>query len=319
MSFMTSVVLLCVITACVCAFPGSLLVIRKQSMLVEAMSHAVLPGIVIGVLVSRRTNSVWMIFFASLMGLIVVIGAEKFRQTGLITSDSSQGILFPFLFSVGIILLSTVLSSVHVCEDTVLTGDINLMALQTEHLILNGIDYGPRTMWHLLAVLALDAIYVTVFWRVLKLATFDPTLARTMGFPVNAVNLGLMTLVSLTVVVAFSVAGAILVVALMIVPPAAAAVFAHRFSSLMIMSQVFAIASALIGFLTATVFTLSTAPMMAFVNGILFLVVLIIHNLRRHRRKFASQISDESALAIPEIAERAELTDTPERELAFVK
>ena len=152
MSFIVSVALLAVVTALTCSLPGTFLVLRHQAMLIDAMSHAVLPGIVVGALLSGSTHSPLMIVFASAMGMLVVVGAEKLRNTGLIAGDANQGLIFPVLLAVGIILLSTVLQNVHICEDTVLTGDINLMALEPEHIIAGSLDFGPRTMWMMLGV-----------------------------------------------------------------------------------------------------------------------------------------------------------------------
>lgn len=275
MSFLTAVALLAVVTAITCALPGTFLVLRHQSMLVDAMSHAVLPGIVIGALLSGQTSSPIMIAIAAAMGMVVVLGAEKLRNTGLITGDANQGLIFPALFAIGVILLSTVLKSVHICQDTVLTGDINLMALEPERLITMGFDFGPRTMWALLGVLVLNAGYIWWAYRPLKLATFDPLLARSMGFPVRAVEYGLMLLVSVTVVVAFQTAGAILVVALMVVPPATALLLARSLPQMMVLNMVFAVVSALLGFWTAFHFDLATSSMMAVVDGLVFVVVLV--------------------------------------------
>lgn len=275
MSFLTAVALLAVITAVTCALPGTFLVLRHQSMLVDAMSHAVLPGIVIGALISGQTSSPIMIVIAAAMGMVVVLGAEKLRNTGLITGDANQGLIFPALFAIGVILLSTVLKSVHICQDTVLTGDINLMALEPERLISMGFDFGPRTMWALLGVFALNAAYIWWAYRPLKLATFDPLLARSMGFPVRAVEYGLMLLVSITVVVAFQTAGAILVVALMVVPPATALLLARSLPQMIVLNMLFAVGSALLGFWVALQFDLATSSMMAVVDGLVFVAVLV--------------------------------------------
>ena len=275
MSFLTAVALLAVITAVTCALPGTFLVLRHQSMLVDAMSHAVLPGIVIGALISGQTSSPIMIVIAAAMGMVVVLGAEKLRNTGLITGDANQGLIFPALFAIGVILLSTVLKSVHICQDTVLTGDINLMALEPERLISMGFDFGPRTMWALLGVFALNAAYIWWAYRPLKLATFDPLLARSMGFPVRAVEYGLMLLVSITVVVAFQTAGAILVVALMVVPPATALLLARSLPQMIALNMLFAVGAALLGFWVAFQFDLATSSMMAVVDGLVFVAVLV--------------------------------------------
>lgn len=288
MTLAASVAFLAVITAITCALPGTFLVLRHQSMLVDAMSHAVLPGIVIGALISESTHSPIMIVVAALMGLVVVIGAEKLRNTGLVTGDANQGLIFPALFAVGVILLSTVLAHVHICQDTVLTGDLNLMALDHHHILLGGYDFGPETAWQLLAVTAINALYIFLAYRPLKLATFDPLLAKTMGFPVRAVEYGLMVLVSVTVVVSFNTAGAILVVAFMVVPPATALLVARSLPGMITWSLVIAAGSALLGFQIAFVYDLATSPMLAVVDGLVFLLVFVgVRLWNRHKNRAA--------------------------------
>ncbi|MDO5721312.1 MAG: metal ABC transporter permease [Actinomycetaceae bacterium] len=302
MSFVGAVALLAVVTAVTCALPGTFLVLRHQSMLVDAMSHAVLPGIVIGALISGETSSPIMIVIAAAMGMVVVLGAEKLRNTGLITGDANQGLIFPALFALGVILLSTVLKSVHICQDTVLTGDINLMALEPERLIAMGFDFGPRTMWVLLGVMALNATYIWWAYRPLKLATFDPLLAKSMGFPVRAVEYGLMLLVSITVVVAFQTAGAILVVALMVVPPATALLLARNLPQMMALNLVLAVFSALLGFWVALKFDLATSSMMAVVDGLVFFgVFLATRWWSRHQGRMALRRLDAAEASDPAV------------------
>ena len=190
------------------------------------MSHAVLPGIAIGALLSGSLNSPLLVVIATLMGLVVVIGAGCLARTGLVTGDASQGLIFPVLFSIGVILLSTVLTEVHIDESTILAGNINLQALSVNHIVFGTIDIGPITMWKEIVVCAITAIVLFAMRRVLAVATFDPQLARTMGLPVRLTNGILMCLIALTVVVCFDAVGSILVVALMIAPPATALLMA---------------------------------------------------------------------------------------------
>ena len=232
MTLLTALSLLAVVTAVTCSLPGTFLVVRRQSMLVEAMSHAVFPGIVIGALLSGSARSPVMVALATAMGMLIVVGAEKARESGLVTEDASQGIIFPVLFAVGVVLLSTRLSSVHLSEAAVLSGELNLLALPTERWVVGTLDLGPQAMWMLLVVLLVDAVFIAATYRVLVVSAFDPNLARTLGLPARLVNLVLMVLVSLTVVVAFSTVGAILVVALMIVPPATARLLTHRIGTM---------------------------------------------------------------------------------------
>ncbi|WP_061942611.1 metal ABC transporter permease [Brevibacterium ravenspurgense] len=284
MSIAAATVFLAVTTAVTCALPGVFLVLRRQSMLVDAMSHAVLPGVVIGAIVSGTTHSPWMIAAASAMGMIVVLGSEWLRRTGLIARGADQGLIFPALFAGGVILLSTSLKSVHICEDTVLTGDLNLMALPSEHVLVRGVNLGPQTALMLLGVFAVTAIFIACTYRVLSLATFDPVLARTMGLPVRTVDYTLMALVAVTVVVAFNAAGAILVVALVVVPPAVAVLFGNRLPVVIALSLVIAVISAVAGFWTAYVLDLPTAPLMAAVSGVLLVSAVAFVKIRSRAR-----------------------------------
>ena len=283
MPFVTSVALLAVVTSLTCALPGTFLVLRRQSMLVEAMSHAVLPGIVVGAIISGTTHSPIMVVTAAAIGLVVVLGAEQLRASRLVTGDADQGLVFPVLFAIGILLLSTTLSNVHISEDTVLTGDINLMALAPEHLLIAGgtVDLGPRTAWRLLAVMAATAVYLAATYPVLKLATFDPTAARALGLPVRRVDLGFMMLVSLTVVVCFDAVGAILSVALMVIPPATALLLARTVPHMIALSLIIAAGSALLGFWVAYIGDLATSSTMAVVDALLLIAVLCLTRLRR--------------------------------------
>lgn len=275
MSLFTAVLLLAIMCAMTCALPGTFLVLKHQSMLVDAMSHAVLPGIVVGAILSGSTHSLLMAILAAMMGLLVVLAANWLKNTGLIAGDANQGLIFPFLFALGVLLLSTILAEVHICEDTVLTGDMNLNALSSNHIIFGGLSFGPYAFWKLLAVFIINIIFVTTCYRVLKLSIFDPLLAQSMGFPAKLVEWVLMLLVSLTVVVAFDTAGAILVVALVIVPPASALLFSKTLPQTLLWAQFIAVGSAVLGFWVAYELDLPTSAMMAVMDGLIFLAILL--------------------------------------------
>lgn len=285
MPLITSILLLAIVTAVTCSVPGIFLVLRHQSMLVDAMSHAVLPGIAIGALLSGSLNSPLLVVITTLMGLVVVIGAECLARTGLVTGDANQGLIFPVLFSIGVILLSTVLTEVHIDESTILAGNINLQALSVNHIVFGTIDIGPITMWKEIVVCAITAIVLFAMRRVLAVATFDPQLARTMGLPVRLTNGILMCLIALTVVVCFDAVGSILVVALMIAPPATALLMAKTLRRMVGWTIVVAVVSAIVGFELAKIWDLATSSMMSAVSGVVFLVVLAGTNIATRIRQ----------------------------------
>ncbi|MGV9184555.1 metal ABC transporter permease [Arcanobacterium canis] len=279
MSFIAAAFLLASVTALTCALPGVFIVLRGQSMLIDAISHAVLPGIVIGVAITGTLHSPVMTVAATLMGLLIVWVSNWLRSRRLVTGDADQGVVFPALFALGVLMMSTTFRGVHVSENTVLAGDLNLMALRSEHIIIKGINYGPAAMWPLLAVFALTGLYIGVFYRVLKVSIFDREFALTAGMPVVAVENGIMVLVALTVVSAFAVAGSILVVALMICPAAVAMLFARRLSGAIALTGVVALASALAGFAIAWKLELPTSAAMATLDGVMFVVAAVVRKI----------------------------------------
>ncbi len=275
MTFIAAALLLAVITSISCAIPGVFVVLRKQSMLVDAISHAVLPGIVIGVVITGSLHSPLMIVSASVMGLLIVWGSNWLRKSQLLAGDADQGVIFPALFSIGVLLLSTIYANVHICTETVLAGDLNMMALTPEHLIIGAIDIGPRSAWLLLGVTVLNIVFLWVNFRVLKTSTFDMQYARSIGMNVTWVENIFMGLVTLTVVAAFNVAGSILVIALMICPPATALLLTRNIYKLLPITIALATISALLGFITAWQANLPTSATMAFIDGILFVVIAV--------------------------------------------
>ena len=152
--FVLWVMILAIVTAATCALPGIWLVLRKQSMLTDAISHAVLPGIVIAAVATGTIQSPWSIVGAAVMGTVVVLGAELLESTGLVSGDGPQGLVFPALFSIGVLLLSTRFNGIQISESAVLVGDLNLAAflpLKAGDLLL-----GPQYLWVLTGVLLLN-------------------------------------------------------------------------------------------------------------------------------------------------------------------
>lgn len=212
MSFAVGTALLAAVTAVVCALPGVFVVLRKGSMLVDAIAHAVLPGIVIGYYFTQNFDSPVLIIGSALAGLLVVLGTETLARTGLLSGDSPQGPVFPALFSIGVILVSTNFANIHLDTHMVLAGDLNLAAYG--QLEIGGVAIGPQYLYVMLAMLVINATFLTLFYQKLKVTTFDPQFASSLGIRTTMLNTAFMFLVSVTVTAAFNAAGAILVIAL---------------------------------------------------------------------------------------------------------
>lgn len=283
MSFIVGAVLLAVVTAVACALPGVFVVLRKSSMLVDAISHAVLPGIVVGYFFTRNLQSPWVIVGAALAGLLVVLGSEWLHSTGLLAGDASQGLIFPALFSVGVMLITLNFANVHLDTHAVLVGDLNLVAF--EHLVVQGVSIGPSYLYLMFVILLVNASAIALMYPRLKVTTFDRQFAASLGLRPALVNTLFMLLTAITVTAGFYAAGAILVMALVIVPAATAYLLTNRLPAMISLTVTIAAGGALVGFWAAYLVDAATSAGMAVTYGLIFIAVLLVQRVSRHRTR----------------------------------
>ena len=301
-----------------CALVGTFLVLRKMALLGDAISHAVLPGIVIAFLLTGDRSALPMVIGAGALGVVTVFLVELATRTKRLREDASIGVVFPALFAIGVILVSRFASQVDLDLDCVLYGEIAYTPWDVVFFGERAI--GPKALWVSGFVLLADALFVLLFYKELKLSTFDPALAAALGFAPTLVHYLLMTAVSVTVVGAFESVGAILVVAMLVVPPAAAYLWTDRLAVMLGLAIGLGVASAVLGYGLARVLDASIAGAMASVAGVLFLVSFLISprhgvlaRLLRHRRlghAMADQLlllhlsEGSSGLPVDRLAER---------------
>ena len=263
-----------VVVAAACALPGVFLVLRRMAMMSDAISHAILPGIVLAFFLTEDLNSPLLILGAALMGILTVFLVESILRTRLLKEDAAIGLVFPILFSVGVVLIAKFAAHVHLDTDAVLLGELAFAPF--DRLVVFGGDVGPKALWMMGAILLLNAIFIATWYKELKLSTFDAGLAAALGFLPGTMHYVLMTLVSVTAVGAFDAVGSILVVALMIGPPAAAYLLTDRLASMIGLSVAIGALGALLGYWMAFVLDASIAGSMASMVGILFALVLVL-------------------------------------------
>lgn len=288
MSFVVGTALLAVVTAVTCSLPGIFVVLRKGSMLVDAIAHAVLPGIVVGYAFTQDFDSPVLIIGSALAGLVVVAGAEALARTGLLSGDSPQGLIFPALFSIGVILVSSNFANIHLDTHMVLAGDLNLAAY--EQLDVGGVTIGPQYLYVMAVMLVVNVVFLSLFYQQLKVTTFDPQFASSLGIRAKFVNMAFMFLVSVTVTTAFNAAGAILVIALMITPPATAYLLSNNLPTMIVLTVVIAVVGAVAGFGAAYVLNAATSAAMSVFYGMVFVVALAVDRLLRQYRQRSSQM-----------------------------
>lgn len=260
------------LVAIACALPGVFLVLRRMSLMSDAISHSILPGLVIGFFIAKDTSHPLVVLAAAASGVATVWLVETLFSTRRVKEDAAIGLVFPALFSIGVILVSKYARGVHIDVDAVLLGELAFAPLNRTTLL--GLDL-PRGIWVMGGILLITLMTFAVFYKELKIATFDPALAASLGFSPVLIHYGLMTLVSVTAVGAFDHVGSVLVVALMIAPPSAAYLLTHRLSTMLWLSALIGVIAALGGYWVARLFDTNISGAMATMSGVIFLLVLV--------------------------------------------
>ncbi len=287
--------LIAVVVAVSCALPGTYLVLRRMALMSDAISHSILLGIVLAFFITEDLNSPLLVAGAAMVGVLTVALVEALHRTGLVKEDAAIGLVFPALFSVAVILISRYAGDVHLDMDAVLLGELAFAPFR--RLIVAGRDLGPRSLYLMSGILILNIGFILAFYKELKLSTFDPALAAALGFSPALLHYGFMSLVSVTAVGAFDAVGSVLVVALMIAPPAAAYLVTDRLSRMLGLSALFGTTAAISGYWIARALDASIAGAMASMTGVVFLlcfllapqrgVVALLRRRSRQRLEFA--------------------------------
>ncbi len=261
------------LVAIACAIPGTFLVLRKMAMISDAISHSILPGIVIGFFITQDLNSPLLILLAAITGIITVVLVEYIQKTGLVKEDTAIGLVFPILFSIGVILIAKNANDVHLDVDAVLLGELAFAPF--DRLLIAGMDVGPKSLWVIGCILLITIGLLFAFFKELKISTFDVGLAASLGFSPAVIHYGLMTVSSVTTVGAFDAVGAILVVALMIAPAATAYLLTNNLKHMLAYAICFGVFSALSGYWLAHWLDASIAGSITTMLGLIFLMVYL--------------------------------------------
>lgn len=262
------------VVAAGCALPGVFLILRRMALMSDAISHAILFGIVIAFFATRDLASPFLLVAATLTGVLTVSLVELLNRTRLVKEDAAIGLVFPLLFSIGVIMISRAAGNVHLDTDAVLLGELAFAPF--DRFVIAGIDLGPKSLYMMAGVLLANIIFIVLFYKELKLASFDIGLAAALGFSPAIIHYALMTLISVTAVGAFDAVGSILVVALMIAPPASAYLLTDRLSVMLVLSVLFGVTGAISGFWLAHIFDVSIAGSIVTMVGVIFGIVFLV-------------------------------------------
>jgi manganese/zinc/iron transport system permease protein len=269
-----------------CALPGAFLMLNRQSMLGDGISHAVLPGLAIAFLLTNSRDVLPMILGAVTAGVLTALLTQVVQRYGQVESGAALGVVFCGLFAVGLILIRVASDKVDLDADCVLYGSIETAVVDVGRV--------PRVALISGGLLLANAVLTLLFYKELRLAAFDPALATTLGFNAEAIRLGLTLVASVTTVLAFESVGSILVIAMLVVPAATASLLTRRLNYMLALALGFAALSAVLGHVSAITLpalagrwvglpdlgATSSAAMMAVTAGGLFLVAWLASSIR---------------------------------------
>mgnify|MGYP000041119939 CR=1 FL=1 len=257
-----------------CALLGCYLILRKMAMVGDAISHAVLPGIVVAFLISGSRDSGTMLVGAGLIGIVTTFLIEFLHKKARLQTDASIGVTFTWLFAVGVVLISLFAGKVDLDQDCVLYGEIAYVPLDL-WITDDGTIMGPRALYIVGAILVLITVFVVAGYKELFLTTFDPAYASAIGVSTTMWHYLLMGGVSATTVASFEQVGAILVVALLIAPAATAYLITENFKWMLISASLIGVLSSVTGYYLAVWADSSIAGAIASMTGIFFGLALL--------------------------------------------
>ncbi|TKI70686.1 metal ABC transporter permease [Lysinibacillus mangiferihumi] len=264
-----------------CGMAGVFLILRKMSMIADAISHTVLFGIVMAFIITQTLNGFWMLLGAAVAGILTAYLVQLLHSSG-IQQDAAIGVVFTTLFAAGVLLITLFASHVHLDVEHILMGEIAFVPWDKWTFFAITM---PKAVWILLLVLLINIGFLLLFFKEMKLATFDSLYAASIGVPILFLHYGFMTSISFTTVAAFDSVGAILVVAMLIGPAATANLISKSIKQMFLFSMLYGGAAAIIGYYLAKFWDTSIAGMMATAVGLLFIMTLCAQKFMDYKRK----------------------------------
>ncbi len=285
------------LAAIACAVPGVFLVVRREAMLADALSHAALPGIAGAFLMSGTRDPLWMFLGAVGAGLLVAIGARGIAALGRVDAGAAMGIAFTTLFALGLVAIVQAADRVDLDPSCVLFGSLELAPLDT-------IDVGgaavPRAAVVLACVAAINLAVAALLWKEFTITAFDAPLARALNLRPRVIELLVLAMAAATCVAAFEAVGSILVVAMIVIPAASARLMSDRLAGMVVGAVVLGIVGALAGHWLASAAApmllpsgrdASTAGSIAAALGGIFVVTALFSPQRGALRRLADRAS----------------------------
>lgn len=275
------IILTSILISISCSLLGIFLVLKKMSMIADSITHTILLGIVIMFLIYKRLDSPLLILGAALVGIITVLLIESISRLPLMRVDATIGLVTTSLFSLAILLISIYTSNIHLDIDSVLLGEIAFTPFYTMNIL--GVEI-PKSIVYGTGILIINFIFVVIFYKELKISTFDKKLAYFLGMYPSFVHYLLMLLVSISSVVAFDYVGAILLISFIVGPASTSYILFKSLNKILVFSFIISIISSILGYYIAIYLDVSISGMISVTIGLIFGTCLIYSMIKR---KFA--------------------------------
>ncbi|AWE07836.1 iron ABC transporter [Lysinibacillus sp. 2017] len=275
------IVLTGILVGVTCGLAGVFLILRKLAMIADAISHTVLFGMVMAFIITQSLSGIWMLVGAAIAGILTTYIVQVLQASG-IQKDAAIGVTFTSLFALGVLLITLFAANVHLDVEHVLMGEIAFVPWDTWTIFSLTM---PKAVWMLGIVLFINIVFLVLLYKELKLTTFDPVYAATIGLPVVLIHYSFMTTISLTTVSSFDSVGAILVIAMLIGPAATAYLISRSITQMFLWSMSFGVMAAVFGYYVAKYLDTSISGMMATAVGFIFIVVFVIDKFRQKQIK----------------------------------
>lgn len=267
-----AIILTAGLLATACGLLGPFLILRRQVLLSDAVSHAVLPGIVLVFILFGSRAPLAVILGAGVFAVICVLGIEMLRNTGLVHADAAIGLVFPALFAIGVIGVTEFAGGAHLDLDSTIYGEIAFTPFRTWEFF--GVEMA-RSLPLLGVVTVVNLTMLVLFWKELKATTFDPGFSRVNGISPTVVSRLILIAVAVTAVTAFESVGAILVVTMLIVPAAASYLLTVRLLPMVLATVAIGWVSALGGYGSAIAMDASIGGAMGLAAAAIFCFALL--------------------------------------------
>lgn len=233
---------------------GSFIVLRGMSLMGDAISHAVLPGVAISYMLG-----IPYFYGAVVAGVLAAVGMGAISQNSRIKTDASIGIVFSAALALGIVLITKAQSATDL----------------TKILFGNVLHVRTSDMWLTAGISVIVLLVVGLFYKELLLSTFDETMAEVSGLNTRLIHYGLMILLTLVSVASLQTVGVILVVSMLITPASTAYLLTNRLSIMIALSSAFGAIAAALGIYFSYIYDLPSGPVIAIVSALIFVLVLV--------------------------------------------